>query len=114
MSIFTPTLTFSKEKLLADKLQEISYITNGGYNNICDIQTAGIQVLWNDPVLKPQEIIDALGDEAIKMFQIHSVLTDAIKKISDICGITSSITTPTNAFSITDGVITVSDNPYTL
>ena len=113
MSIFTPTLTFSKEKLLADKLQEISYITNGGYNNICDIQTAGIQVLWNDPVLKPQEIIDALGDEAIKMFQVHGILTDAIKQIAAISGITPSITTPTNAFSIADGVITILDSPYT-
>jgi len=115
MNIFTsPTYTLSKEQLLADKLQQISHVANNGYNNISEIQKSGIDVLWNDPTLKPQEIIDALGDNAIKIFQIHGILTDAIKQIAEISGVAPNIATPTNAFSIVDNVITVSNNPYTL
>jgi hypothetical protein len=71
-------------------------------------------LLWNDPTLKPQEIIDALGDDAVKIFQVHGILTDAIKQIAEISGVVPNIATPTNAFSIVDNVITVSNNLYTL
>lgn len=114
MSIFTPPpSTPTKEQLLSDKIQQISHIANDCYHNMTQFQTTGIQILWNDSFLKPQEIIDALGDEAIKIFQVHGILTDAINQIANVSGITPSITTPTNAFSIVDGVITVLDNPYT-
>jgi hypothetical protein len=114
MSIFTPpNITISKQQLLADKLQQISRIANDCYYNMAQFQTTGIQILWNDSALKPQEIIDALGDNAVKIFQVHGILTDAINQIASVSGITPALATPANAFSIVDGVITVSDNPYT-
>ena len=115
MNIFTPPpFTPTKEQLLSDKIQQISHIANDCYRNMTQYQTTDIQILWNDSFLKPQEIIDALGDEPSSKLGSEKILTDAIKQIASISGHTPSITTPTNAFSIADGNITVSDKPYTL
>ena len=114
MSIFTPSpITYTNEQILNAKASHIKRLAILEYKKLLDIQTNGIKLIWNDPRFSPQEIVDALGADAVKIFQVHGILTDAINQIANVSGITPSITTPTNAFSIVDGVITVLDNPYT-
>jgi len=104
----------SKEELLTQKVKRIKDFTRQGYIQILAIQQQGINMLWNDQRLTPQEIIDALGSEALKIFQMHSELTDTIVNIAAIDGTTPEVSIPTNAFEIVDGEIIVSPHPYTL
>lgn len=113
MSILTPqTVTYTKEQMLSDTVSQIKRLAIIEYKKLLDIQTNGIKILWNDSRFTPQEIVDALGDEAIKIFQVHGILTDAINQIATVDGISPEIALPTNAFSIVDGSIVVSEDPY--
>lgn len=114
MSILThsPTELTDQQKLNL-KAESIKRTAKVRFSQLCDIQKSGINVLWKDREHTPQQIIDALGPDAIKIFQMHGILTDAIKQIAAIDGITPTIALPTNDFEILKGNIIVSDNPYT-
>ncbi len=108
-----PSTQVSKEDLLNLKVKRIKEFSRQAYQQLSHIQRQGIDMLWNDRKLTPQEIIDALGDEALKVFQMHGTLTTAIVDIATADGITPSVVLPTNAFEIVDGSIVVSKDPYT-
>lgn len=113
MSIFTPSpITYTNEQILNSKALHIKRLAIAEYNKLLDIQTNGIKLIWKDPRSKPQEIVDALGADAVKIFQVHGILTDAINQIAAVDGISPEIDLPTNAFSIVDGAIVVSEDPY--
>jgi hypothetical protein len=113
MSILThiPTQLTDDQKLTL-KADGIKRSARAGFARICDIQRSGIDHLWKDRTHSPQEIIDALGSDALKIFQMHGILTDAINQIAAIDGISPEITLPTNAFEVVDGSIVVSEDPY--
>jgi hypothetical protein len=106
--------TPSKEEKLAQKVKRIKEFSKQSYNQINFLQKEGIKLLWKDSSLTPQEIIDALGADALKVFQMHGILTTAIVDIATVDGITPSIALPTNAFSTLSGTIVVSEDPYTI
>lgn len=107
----TPTEPTDQQQLNL-KAEAIKRIAKMSYSKICEIQKNGIDILWKDRKHSPQQIIDALGPDALKIFQMHGILTDAINQIAAIDGITPEIATPTNAFDIVDGSIVVSEDPY--
>lgn len=113
MSILThsPTELTDQQKLNL-KAESIKRTAKVRYSQLCDMQKNGINVLWKDREHTPQQIIDALGPDALKIFQMHGILTDAINQIATIDGITPAIATPTNAFEIVNGSIVVSEDPY--
>lgn len=113
MSILSPQVVEKPEQeILNAKAAHLKRVTVNAYNNIINIQVNGIKTLWNDPTFTPQQIIDALGPDALKIFQMHGILTDAINQIAAIDGITPAIALPTNAFEVVDGSIVVSEDPY--
>ncbi len=113
MSIFTPSpITYTNEQILNAKALHIKRLAILEYKKLLDIQTNGIKLIWKDPRFSPQEIVDALGADAVKIFQVHGILTDAINQIAAVDGISPEIALPTNAFSIVDGAIVVSEDPY--
>lgn len=113
MSLLKPQPpTHTNEDILKANLSRIKYIAAESYKKILNIQTTGINMLWNNPRFTPQEIIDALGDDALKIFQVHGILTDAIKDIAAVDGITPEIALPTNSFEVVDGKIVVGEDPY--
>ena len=117
MSLLTGEPTFtppSKEQRLKNIAQNIKGATKQAYKQITDIQRNGVNLVWGNPNLTPQEIIDALGDDAVKIFQYHGLLTDLIKQLAALDGVTPDIKLPTNEFTITDGKITVGTGPYTV
>ena len=113
MSIFTPSpITYTNEQILNAKASHIKRLAILEYKKLLDIQTNGIKLIWNDPRFKPQEIVDALGADAVKIFQVHGILTDAINQIAAVDGISPEIALPTNAFEVVGNNIVVSEDPY--
>lgn len=112
MSLLKKEVIFSKAQRLARKVEQIKSISTQTFNNLERTQREGINVLWNDPDLTPQEILDGLGADAIKVFMFHSALTDLIVGLSQVDGIVPNIKLPTNEFTIVDGKIVVGNGPY--
>jgi hypothetical protein len=113
MSILTQT---SQTPSDSEKLKRISNniksISSRTYNDLVRVQKTGIDSVWKNREFTPQEIIDALGDDAIKIFDVHGKLTDYLVSISAIDGVDYVPALPTNAFIVEDGKITVTDLPY--
>ena len=116
MSLLTPPPPTppSKEILLNRQVESIKNLSVESYNIFTRIQKRGIDMVWNHPTLTPQEIIDAMGDEAIKVFQYHGALTNYLVSLAQAEGIAPNIKLPNNAFVIDQqaGTITVTEDPY--
>ena len=99
------------EKLLEMVNIQIKELTNNIFQRLVHTQRQGIDLLWNNPNLSPQEIIDSLEDSS-KVFQFHGALTEFIKYLASIDGVNIDLKYPNNAFEIVDGKIVVLDTPY--
>jgi hypothetical protein len=116
MSLLTPQQPQepSREQKLANKVRMLKSFSIQAYNQICELQKNGIRLLWNDGEFTPQEIIDELGPDAVKIFQYHGGLTSYLVQVAQTDGVAPNVALPTNAFAVEDGVITVlDDTPYT-
>lgn len=105
-----PIVKENKLKMVANSIRELSTIT---FNKIINTQRKGIDLVWYDPDLTPQEIIDYLGSDAIKIFQFHAALTTFIQELANIDNVDVDLKQPTHSFNITpEGVITVTDSSF--
>lgn len=96
-----------------DSTRVIQSLTDNTYDSLCRAQKQGIGMVWHDEILTPQQVCDGLGTHAGKVFQFHSILTDAIVSIATAAGIQPDILTPTNNFTVnSDGTVTVLSTPY--
>jgi hypothetical protein len=113
MSILTQTPQTESD---SEKLQRISKTVNimssRTYNDLARVQKLGIDLIWNNKEFTPQQVIDSLGDDAAKIFAVHGKLTDYLMTISALDGVEYIPALPTNAFTVDDGKITVTDLPY--
>lgn len=106
-----PDVTEAIEQVVND----IKNVSREIFNELVRTQRRGIELVWNHPVLTPQQVIDGLGEDAIKVFQFHGGLTDYIKTVAGADGVNVDLKHPTNAFSIdSNGSIVVSGDPYTI
>ena len=102
----------SKEQILAATANRIKQVSVKAFQDIVKIQKEGIDLVWSNPRLTPQEIIDALGEDAVKVFKFHGLLTDFLTDVAEQDGIDYTPAKPTNAFTITDTTVTVTEDPY--
>jgi hypothetical protein len=110
-SVAPPVIT--KEQRLSNLSKRIKNLSKNIFEQLLQTQRDGIKMVWNNPTLTPQEIIDELGDDAIKIFQFHGGLTEYINTIATIENLEIELSYPTNAFTIdAQGKITVTDQPY--
>ena len=109
----TVQTVLTDEQILNSLAAEIKRFSKRSYDSVLEIQNKGINLVWKRGRFTPQQIIDALGPDAVKIFQMHAILTDAIKQIAAIDGIEAPVALPTNAFEVVDGAIVVSEDPYT-
>jgi hypothetical protein len=115
MSInFTTPAETPREIKLANIASMIKSTADNSFRRICEVQKRGVDMVWKNPNFTPQEIIDALGQDAIKIFQYHGALTDYIVSVATTEGIAPDIKLPTNSFTVdlSAGSITVSNQPY--
>lgn len=117
MSILLPPLSAApptKEEKLERLVLNIKQLSRDAYKTVSEVQKRGINMVWNHPSLTPQEIVDALGADAIKVFQYHGALTDYIVALSQAEGIQPDINLPSKAFVIDPqtGKITITEDPY--
>jgi hypothetical protein len=84
------------------------------YQTLANLQKQGIDSVWSNHLFTPQEIVDALGADAVKIFQYHGKLTALIEEIAQAEGVEPDVKYPKNAFTVnpTTGKITISDQPY--
>lgn len=84
------------------------------WNTMCRGQQDGIDAFWHAPGLTPQDMSDAYGTDAGKLFAFHAALTDLIIAQSAVEGISPPpVKAPTNAFTVNqDGTVTISEDPY--
>jgi len=101
-----------KEVKLTRKSEYIKNLSRSTYNRLLEVQREGINTLWNDSSCTPQEIIDKLGTDSLKIFEFHAKLTSFILDLGTIDGITPNIALPKFNFTVDDGKITVLDTPF--
>lgn len=104
----------TKDVILALQVNNIKSSAVNTYQILTNLQKQGISYIWNHLTLSPQEIVDSLGDDAVKIFQYHGKLTSLIEEIAISEGLVPDVRYPTNSFTIdsTTGKITISDQPY--
>lgn len=104
----------TREIKLQTKVSAIKDFSRHAYEVISNIQKNGINILWRDNEFTPQEIIDELGQDALKIFQYHGALTQYLIGLAQAEGIQPNIILPSNAFTVDqqNGTITVSEDPY--
>jgi len=101
-----------KNMRLKTTKNHILELTRETFNRLVNIQRKGIDMVWNNPNLTPQEIVDALGNDAVKVFEFHGNLTTFIQQLATSANVAVDLKTPTNAFSVVSGNIVISNNPY--
>jgi hypothetical protein len=83
-----------------------------------EAQRQGIDLLWHGQAtglhgLTPQQVCDALGEDAGKVFAFHGALTDFILTQATADGVSVDVAIPPFAFTVNaDGTVTVSTEPY--
>ena len=103
----------NKENVLESVANQIKNMTKSAFLNNLRTQRQGINLLWKNEHVTPQEIIDKLGDDAAKIFQFHNVLTTLLESIAQIDGVNIELALPSNAFTVSaNGKITVTRDPY--
>lgn len=120
MSIFknnTQSLSAIPVLSLEEKQLRISRrIINLGqrhYSQLCKMQKEGIDMMWYNEDLTPQEVSDAVGSNGGVLIAAHGALTSAIISAATAAGIQPDIKLPTNTFTVNvDGTVTISDDPY--
>ncbi|MEY4244836.1 MAG: hypothetical protein RLZZ245_2421 [Verrucomicrobiota bacterium] len=101
----TREATLLRSKVMADSRE--------GYRRLCELQKQGINRIWHHPRLTPQQAVDALGTDAVRIFQAHGALTDAIIAVAALDGVAPDILRPSHNFTAeADGSIIVSEVPY--
>ena len=84
-----------------------------GYKRLCQIQKQGASRIWHHPRLTPQQAVDALGTDAVRIAQAHGALTEVIDSIAALDEVLPDIVLPTHEFTMNpDGTITVGEGPY--
>lgn len=97
-------------------IESASYQT---YSYLLEKQQAGIDLVWHGPELglhslTPQQVCDALGTKAAKLFAWHGQLTRFLLTQGAVEGFTPAVKFPVNAFTENpDGTITIdTGSPY--
>jgi hypothetical protein len=101
-----------KEVRLKNTVNRIKELSKNCFNNLVKTHRDGIDIMWDHQHLTAQEIIDELGDDALKIFEFHAKLTQFTSELAQFDGSTVELKYPTNAFIVEDGKITVTDLPY--
>lgn len=79
MGIFDNSLTTEEEaEIVAGSLVKI---TKNTFDKIKVSYTQGVQMFWNNPKATPQEIADALGQDASEVFSLHYKLGELIASV---------------------------------
>lgn len=102
----------SKEMMLNNTVRRIENISRETFDGLVEVQRRGVDIVWSNPRLEPQEIFDALGDNAAKVVQYWSALTEFITELATVEGVTVELKYPTNAFTLSGASVIVSDDPY--
>ena len=114
MSILTQNLPQdpTREQFLASLSTRIKMFASKSFCELSGIQKQGIDLVWNNRMFTPQEIFDAVGTDAVQLLEFHNGLTQYLVTVGTLDGIEYTPALPTHAFSIVDGLVVVSTEPY--
>jgi hypothetical protein len=110
--ITTPTVEVDKEQTLKRTVNQIQNMAKECYNTMVRTQRRGIDTIWGNEHVTPQEIFDVLGDTGPKLVEFHSKLTTLIVEAATMDGVEVDIKLPENAMEVVDGKIIVTEDPY--
>lgn len=85
------------------------------YQQLVITQAEGIKKLWKNPQATPQQLCDAMGTDAAKVFSAHAKLTTLLLELAPMLGRTFVPALPEKNFTVNpDGTVTVLDEPFAL
>lgn len=92
----------------------IAAITRAVWNDLQIRQRDGMELFWQNPDgLTPQQVADAFGTDAAKLFTFNTALVEFLVAVGTSEGVAPNISAPTNAFTVNpDGTVTVLETPY--
>lgn len=103
----------------ADRIRDaILSLSRRTFAAMLEAQRQGIDLLWHGQEqgvhsLTPQEVCDALGEDAVKVFEFHGALTAFLAAQAVADGVSVDLKLPPFAFTENqDGTITVTTDPY--
>lgn len=105
-----PLLQPAEPDHAADVVRLVNGITRSTWGVMVRAQNDGIDAVWHHPVLTPQEVCDALGINAVAIFDFHAALTDLLyeQALADGIDPLTVIKFPTEAFTREqDGRVTI-------
>ena len=115
MSLLNPQIQEpTTEQKVQRAVENIKRMAAQNYQMLVQAQRQGIQVVWENPQgLTPQQVVDGLGTSAVKIFDLHAQLTEAIIDIAAIDGVTPEIALPKKNFTRnSDGTVTILESDY--
>jgi hypothetical protein len=112
--ITTPNVEVNKEQVLKRTVNQIQNMAKECYNTMVRTQRQGIDTIWGNDNLTPQEIFDTFDVAGPKLLEFHSRLTALILEAAAIDGVEVDVKFPLNAMEIVDGKIVVTEDPYEL
>lgn len=108
-----PNPSLTKDQKLQLVVAHIANLSRTTFETLIKTQNQGIDMLWHNREFTPQEIINALDENAVKIFQFHGGLTNLVESIAQTDKLEVNIKLPTNNFSVEkNGKITILDEPY--
>jgi hypothetical protein len=118
MSLLTPTTTAQASE--AERVRTaILSLSRRTFSEMVDTQRSGIDLLWNGQAsglhsLTPQQVCDALGTDAGRVFAFHGRLTECLLDQAAVDGATVALKYPTHNFTVNEnGTVTIGTGPYT-
>lgn len=103
----------TSEEVAQRVAEQILNMSRETYNHLVRVQRQGVKAVWEHPKTTPQEVVDALGENAAKVFSYHAKITDLVKELATNEGIDVDVLLPVNSFIVNqDGTVTLEDTPY--
>lgn len=111
-NILASQVSTPKETIVNVIAEQLSQMARQSFNSMVYTQRRGIDMVWDNPKVTPQEIFDILGDQGGKICNFHAALTQMIYAMAQLDGIQVDLKFPTHVMTVEDGVVTVTDTPY--
>jgi hypothetical protein len=110
----TPPPTIDTEEIAKRISNQAIQMAKEMYNSMVRVQRRGIEIVWENPKVSPQDVFNALGDKGEKVCQFHAALTQFVATLAQMEGVHVDLKFPTHQMEVSDGVVTVTDEPYTI
>lgn len=98
----------TKQQLLVKKCNFIRDFAAASFGNLQGTYNNAVSLLWQDENFTAQELFDELGDDGVKLYQLHTALGQFVETLAQSEGIPSGLVTLPNEITFDNNKIILS------